>query len=70
MLTSPMKQEDEGQPDEDHQPRGGRRRHRRALRRVPSFHAAGERHMEYGVLLAYWGYGAAHEGARYEVHLC
>lgn len=26
--------------------------------------------VEYGVLLAYWGYGAAHEGARYEVHLC
>lgn len=26
--------------------------------------------LEYGVLLAYWGDGASHEGARYEVHLC
>lgn len=26
--------------------------------------------MEYGMLRANWGYGALHDGQRYEVHLC
>jgi hypothetical protein len=26
--------------------------------------------MEYGSLHAHWGYGAVHDGERYEVHLC
>lgn len=26
--------------------------------------------MQYGMLQAHWGYGALHDGERYEVHLC
>ena len=26
--------------------------------------------LQYGTLEAHWGYGAAHDGERYEVHLC
>lgn len=26
--------------------------------------------LEYGMLHAHWGYGALHDGERYEVHLC
>ena len=26
--------------------------------------------LQYGTLEAQWGYGAAHDGERYEVHLC
>lgn len=26
--------------------------------------------LEYGMLYAHWGYGALHDGERYEVHLC
>jgi hypothetical protein len=26
--------------------------------------------VQYGTLQAHWGYGARHEGERYEVHLC
>ncbi|MDR7285627.1 hypothetical protein J2X84_004476 [Pseudomonas corrugata] len=26
--------------------------------------------LQYGVLQAHWGYGAAHDGERYEIHLC
>ncbi|WP_036997650.1 hypothetical protein [Metapseudomonas resinovorans] len=26
--------------------------------------------LQYGTLRANWGYGAAHDGERYEVHLC
>ena len=26
--------------------------------------------LEYGMLQAHWGYGALHDGKRYEVHLC
>ncbi|AZC51733.1 hypothetical protein C4K35_4154 [Pseudomonas chlororaphis subsp. piscium] len=26
--------------------------------------------LQYGKLEAHWGYGAAHDGERYEVHLC
>lgn len=26
--------------------------------------------LEYGILNAHWGYGALHDGERYEVHLC
>lgn len=26
--------------------------------------------LEYGVLHAHWGYGAQHDGERYEIHLC
>jgi hypothetical protein len=25
---------------------------------------------QYGMLQAHWGYGASHDGERYEVHLC
>ncbi|AZE39147.1 hypothetical protein C4K06_6159 [Pseudomonas chlororaphis subsp. aureofaciens] len=26
--------------------------------------------LQYGTLEAHWGYGSAHDGERYEVHLC
>ena len=26
--------------------------------------------LQYGVLQAHWGYGSAHDGERYEIHLC
>lgn len=26
--------------------------------------------LQYGMLQAHWGYGAQHDGERYEVHLC
>ncbi|MCE0962199.1 hypothetical protein [Pseudomonas putida] len=26
--------------------------------------------LQYGLLQAHWGYGALHDGERYEVHLC
>lgn len=26
--------------------------------------------LQYGTLQAHWGYGATHDGERYEVHLC
>ncbi|WP_412177675.1 hypothetical protein [Pseudomonas frederiksbergensis] len=26
--------------------------------------------LQYGTLAAHWGYGSAHDGERYEVHLC
>lgn len=26
--------------------------------------------LQYGELVAHWGYGAQHDGERYEVHLC
>ena len=26
--------------------------------------------LQYGILQAHWGYGALHDGERYEVHLC
>lgn len=26
--------------------------------------------LQYGMLQAHWGYGALHDGERYEVHLC
>ncbi|MNE91534.1 hypothetical protein D3C80_1891610 [compost metagenome] len=30
----------------------------------------GSGNLEYGTLDAHWGYGALHDGKRYEVHLC
>jgi len=30
----------------------------------------GNGNLEYGSLHAHWGYGAVHDGERYEVHLC
>ncbi|NVZ75188.1 hypothetical protein HX859_09855 [Pseudomonas gingeri] len=30
----------------------------------------GSGNLEYGTLHAHWGYGALHDGERYEVHLC
>ncbi|CAM2955800.1 hypothetical protein MQ039_09955 [Pseudomonas fluorescens] len=30
----------------------------------------GSGNLEYGSLHAHWGYGALHDGERYEVHLC
>ena len=41
--------------------------HRHRLRCMRRLRSTGKRH---GILEAHWGYGALHDGERYEVHLC